>query len=374
MKERRTMVKIDIVGEFNESIDEILDKGALEISLINQITEPEDFQEILIVYPPPKGKFRWKEYSREEADILYKYVENGGILVLIPPFNSLYLEKTSAIYEKFQTSPVFCQENLLTHFNAHMINHGKEGKRPVKNYIHFLTPEKGTLEVIIEGNWIPIFAFKFIGKGAVVLYGLGSAAFWKEDLQSVFKYLQNDYEFFWDKTELGERELENILKCSRKEIHDKVREEFIRAFARKKRFNQFLEIKNASLREDLLKNIQDSTIEEEFKDFSGKLIEKKYRELYNSLIKEYPDLIKKIQKFLFKKVMDKTINEKVFNKLYESDLLPPKAAHLVIFYLNPEDPEQYKKYKENLMKLIQWNKEESIFDEDFLKELAWKHL
>jgi len=368
------MVKIDIVGEFNENLNDSLDKETLELSLINRITEPEDFQEVLIVYPPPKGRFRWKEYSKEEANILYKYVEDGGILILIPPFNALYLKKTSLIYEKFQVSPVFCQENLLAHFNAHLINHGKEGKRPVKNYIHFLTSEKETLEVILEGNWIPIFAFKFIGKGAAVLYGLGSSAFWKEDILSIYNYLKHNYAYFWEKSEMGEKEFEDILKYTRKEFHKEIQKEFIRTFIQKKRLNQFLEIKNASLREELLKNIQDSTIEEEFKDFSGKLIEKKYRELYNSLNKEYPELIKKIQKFLYNKIMDNTVNEKLFNKLYESDLLPPKAAHLVIFYLNPNDPEQYAKYKENLMKLIQWNKEENIFDEAFLKELAWKHL
>jgi len=368
------MVKIDIVGEFNEDVDKILEEGTLELSVINQITNPEDFQEVLMVYPPPKGRFRWKEYSADDAETLYKYVENGGILVLIPPFNALYLEKTLAIYDKIQIKPVFSQENLLAHVNPHIINYGKEGKRPTKNYIHFLMSEKENVEVIIEGNWIPIFAFKFIGKGTVILYGLGSSAFWKEDILSIFNYLKHDYAIFWDKSELGERELDNILKCTRNEFHEEIQGEFIRAFIRKKKLNQFLEIKEAKLREELLKNIQDSTIEDEFKDYSGKLIEKKYRELHTSLIKEYPDLVKKIQKFIFKKVMDKTINEKIFNKLYESDLLPPKAAHLVIFYLNPDDPEQYKKYKENLMKLIQWNKEESIFDEDFLKDLAWKHL
>jgi len=368
------MVKIDIVGEFNENIDNILEKDSLELSLVNQITAPEDFQEVLIVYPPPKGKFRWKEYTGEEAETLYKYVEKGGILVLIPPFNQLFLEKTAVIYEKFHVKPIFNPENVLAHLNPHLLNYGKEGKRPLKNYIHFLTPDKESLEVIIEGNWIPVFTYQFIGKGTVILYGIGSSEFWKENLLSVFRYLMQDYAFFWDNSELSEKVLESVLGCTRKEHHEKVREEFIRAFVRKKKFNQFLEIKNANLKEQLLRNIQESTIEEEFKDYSGKLIEKKYRDLLNLLSKDYPDLIKKIQKFLYKKVMDNTINEKIFNKLYESDLLPPKSAHLVIFYLNTEDPEQYKKYKENLMKLIQWNKEEKIFDETFLKELAWKHL
>lgn len=374
MEERRAMVKIDIVGEFSENIDNILESDSLEMSLINQITAPEDFQEALIVYPPPKGKFRWKEYTTEEADILYEYVEKGGILVLIPPFNQLYFEKTAVIYEKFQVKPIFNPENVLAHLNPHLLNFGKEGKRPLKNYIHFLTSDKTSLEVILEGNWIPIFAYKFIGKGAVILYGIGSSEFWKENLHSIFRYLQQDYEFFWDNSELSEKVLENVLNYARKERHDKIREEFIHAFVRKKKFNQFLEIKNANLKEQLLKNIQESTIEEEFKDYSGKLIEKKYRDLLTLLSKDYPDLIKKIQKFIYKKIMDNTINEKIFNKLYENDLLPPKSAHLVIFYLNIEDPEQYKKYKENLMKLIQWNKEEQIFDEAFLKDLAWKHL
>jgi len=367
------MLKIDIIGDFQETLDESIEDN-FELYLIDRITRAEDFQEILIVYPPPKKKFRWKGYSKEEASTLHNYVQQGGILVLIPPYNPLYREKLTEIFEKFQVSPVFCKENLLSHINPHMINYGKEGKRPVKMYIHFLIQNKESTEVIIEGNWIPIFAFQFIGKGVVVLYGLSSKNFWKEDLLSVFKYLKQDYAYFWEKSELTEKQLENVLQFTRKEHHKKIREAFIHTFIKKKRFKDFLEIKDLKLREDLIKNIQDSTIEEEYKDLSGKFIAKKYREHYKLLNKDYPELLKKIQKFIFSKIVDKTINKKTFNKLYESDMLPPEAAYLLIFYLDPKDPENYKKFKENLSKLIQWNKKEHIFEETFLKDLAWKHL
>ncbi|MFX1298893.1 MAG: hypothetical protein ACFFD2_29040, partial [Promethearchaeota archaeon] len=177
------MFKIDIIGDFNEKLDELLEEN-FELYLINHLTRAEEFQEILVVYPPSKKKLRWKGYTEDDALILLDYVEKGGILVLIPPFNPQYLEKTIELYDIFQVSPVFCIENLLSHINPHLINFGKEGKRPIKKYIHFLMEEKKSIEVIIEGNWVPIFAFKFIGKGVVILYGLGSSNFWEEDLLS----------------------------------------------------------------------------------------------------------------------------------------------------------------------------------------------
>ncbi|NVM29010.1 MAG: hypothetical protein HWN65_09200 [Candidatus Helarchaeota archaeon] len=368
------MINIDIIGDFRGAPDEIMDNKNLELFLIDKITKAEDFQEVLIVFPPVKKKVRWKAYSPDEAEVLYDYVEKGGILILIPPFNPLYLEKLSEIYEKFQVSPVFQQENLLAHVNAHMINFGKESKLPIKKYIHFLVQEKESAEVVIEGNYRPIFAFQFVGEGVVILYGLGSKKFWEEDLTLIFKYLKEDYASFWEKSKLSEKELENIVNCSRKENHKKIQDEFINIFIKTKRFNEFLEIKDPDLKETLLQKIQSSTIEDEFKNLSGKFIAKKYRELHRLLNKEYPDLIKNLQKFVYKKVIDMTINEKTFNTLYESDFLPPEAAYLLVFYLDPEDPENYKKFKENLTKLIQWNKTEKIFEEEFLKELAWDHL
>ncbi|MHA1130619.1 MAG: hypothetical protein ACTSQI_08920 [Candidatus Helarchaeota archaeon] len=367
------MLKIDIVGDFQEEIDESIEEN-FELFLIDKITRPEEFQEILIVYPPPKKKLRWKPYTEEDADVLLQYVDQGGILVLIPPFNSLYREKTDIIYDKFKVSPVFCKKNLLAHINPHLINSGKIGKIPVKAYVHFLFENSNSTEVLIEGNFMPIFALQFRGKGAVILYGLGSKKFWEEDLLLLFKYLTGDYAYFWDKTELTEKQLENVLKSTRTENHDKIREEFIKAFVRKKPFRDFIEIKDPSLRDDLLEKIQLATIEEEYRDLSGKFIVKKYREHFKLLKNDFPKLVKKLQKFLYSKIIDNTINEKSFNLLYESDFLPPEAAYLLIFYLDPKDPENYKKYKENLSKLIHWNKTEKIFDEDFLKQLAWEHL
>ena len=369
------MINIDIVGDLKEELDTILNQDEFELFLINQITAPEDFQEVLVVYPPPKKKLRWKAYTEEEVEILFEYVEQqGGILVLIPPFNSEYFEKTLEIYERFQVSPVLCNENLLLHINPHMINFGKEGKLPIKKYYHFLTPETKSFEVIIEGNWIPIFTFKFIGKGVLILYGLGSTNFWKEDLLAIFKYLQNDYAYFWEKTDLTEKRLEDILKCSRDERHTQIRDAFIRTFSQKKSFKDLLEVRDSTLKEDLLHSIESTIIQDEFKNLSGKFIIKKYRELYRMLYKDYPDLLKRIQQFLYQKIVDKTINEPTFMKLYEEDMLPPQAAYLLVFYLDPKNPENYKKFKENLSKLIEWNKVEHIFEENFLKELAWEHL
>ncbi len=367
------MLKMDIIGDFQEELDENIEDN-FELYLIDKLTQPEEIQEILVLYPPAKKKLRWKPYTEEDAQVLYQYVDQGGILVLIPPFNSEYREKTDIIYETFKISPVFQKENLLAHINAHMINSGKIGKIPIKVYVHFLIEDKETLEVITEGNFIPIFALKFIGKGAIVLYGLGSNNFWAEDLLSLFKYLKEDYAYFWDKAELTEKQLENVLEFTRKENHGKIRDAFIQAFNRKKHFSDFIGIKNPSLREELIQNIQLDTIEEEYSDLSGKFIVKKYREHFRVLKNEYPTLIKKLQKFLYSKIMDQTINEKSFNLLYESDFLPPEAAYLLIFYLNPKDPEHYKKYKDNLSKLIQWNKHEAIFEEEYLKKLAWEHL
>ncbi len=368
------MINIDVIGDLRNAPDEILENENLELFLIDKITHPEDFQEALIVFPPTKKKFRWKGYTIEEAEVLYDYVKKGGILILIPPFNPIYLEKLTEIYDIFQVTPVYCQENLLAHINAHMINYGKEKKLPIKKYMHFLTQEKETLEVIIEGNFIPLFSFQFIEKGVLILYGLGSKNFWQEDLLSILKYLQEEYAYFWEKGELTEKQFDNILNCSRKAVHQKIREEFIRTFVRKKRFNDFIEIKDPRLKEVLLQNIQPGTIEAEFKDLSGKFITKKYRELHKLLHKEYPDVIKKVQRYIYERVIDKTITEKSFSKLYETDLLPPEAAYLLVFYQDPEDPENYKKFKENLSNLIQWNKKEHIFEEEFLKKLAWEHL
>ena len=370
------MIKIDIIGDFQEKLDAILEGEDFDLFLIDQITCAEDFQDVLVIYPPAKKKFRWKGYTEEDAEILYDYVEKGGILVLIPPSNREYLEKTILIYEIFRVSPVFCQENILLHINPHIINNGEIGKRPMKKYFHFLTQEKEEMETIIEGNWIPVFAFKLVGKGVVILYGLGSKNFWDEDLLSIFKYLQKDFASFWEKSQLTETQLENALQHAHKKYHSKIRDAFIHVFGTKKRFKEFLEIKDEELKNELLQNLQLNIIEKEFENLSGKFLVKKYRELYRSLNKEYPDLIKKVQHFLYQKIQDQTINEKTFNKLYEDDMLPSQAAHLVIFYLDPKDknPENYKKFKENLSKLIQWNKQEQIFDEDYLKNLAWEHL
>ncbi len=367
------MIKIDIIGDFREELDESIEQN-FELFLIDRITTPDEFQDVLIVYPPPKKKLRWKAYTEEEAAVLYDYVKKGGILVLIPPQNSLYLEKTTPIYEKFKINPVICIENLLTHKNPHLINYGQEGKQPIKKYIHFLIGDKESVEIVIEGNWIPIFALKFIGQGVLVLYGLGSNNFWQEDLLSIFKYLQKEYAYFWEKSDLTEKQLQNVLRFTREEAHNEIRDAFIEKFAQKKKFNAFLEINDPQLRENLLQKIEISTIQEEYRDLSGKFIVKKYKEHYKLLNKDYPALIKKIQQFIYHKVLDKTINEATFNKLYETDLLPPEAAYLVIFYLDQKNPENYKKFQENLGKLIQWNKKEHLFEENFLKEIAWDHL
>lgn len=368
------MINIDIVGEFGIAPEKVLENEQLELFHIDKIGLPTEFQDILVVYPPAKKKLRWKDYTAEDADVLYEYAKNGGILVLIPPFNPEYREKLQEIFEKFKISPIFRQEKLLAHVNAHMLNDGQVSKRPIVKFVHFLTQETENLEILIEGNYKPIFAFLFVGTGAVVLYGLGSKLFWQEDLVSIFKYLKKDYGYFWEKSELTEKQLENVLNCSREEERSKIQDEFVNTFVQKKRFNSFLEIKDSQLKDQLLAKIEDSTIADEFKDLSGKFIVKKYRELHRLLHHAYPSLIKKLQKFLFSKVIDQTINEKTFSSLYESDLLPSEAAYLLIFYLNPEDPDNYKKFKDNLGRLIQWNKKEQFFDEAYLKELAWKHL
>jgi hypothetical protein len=260
----------------------------------------------------------------------------------------------------------FTSASKLVRFSAEKI--------PIKQYYHFLTHETKSFEVIIEGNWIPIFTFKFVGNGTLILYGLGSSNFWQEDLLAIFKYLKQDYAYFWEKIDLSEKRLEDILNCSRKEHHEKIREAFIHTFSQKKNFKDFLEVHDPALKEDLLHNIQLPIIEDEFKNLSGKLMIKKYRELFRLLQKDYPDLLKRVQKFLYQKIVDKTINEKTFMSLYETDMLPPQAAHLLVFYLDPQNPDNYKKFKENLSKLIEWNKTEHIFEENFLKELAWEHL
>ena len=172
---------IDIIGLFNTEIVSKIKISDIEFYSINEFVEGEKLQDILLIFLPQKGKkdkIRKKGWYEEEANFVKKYIENGGNAIIIFPIIPEHIGLFTGFSKVFNFTSVLNQNEKLLHINPNFLyfNKNKEGKltetkRLVENYVHFLTNLKG--EVIMEGNYLPVFLISYFKEGSLILYGLG---------------------------------------------------------------------------------------------------------------------------------------------------------------------------------------------------------
>ncbi len=380
ISEKKT-IKIDIIGLFNEEKVKQIKPPNIEFYSINELVEGEKIQDILLVFLPQKGdknKVRKEEWTEEEAEFVKTYLKKGGKSIIIFPLDQDYLEKFLGFYQVFGFSAVYNDSEKLLHINPNLLFFNKnregkliEGKRLVENYVHFLTDKKG--EVIMEGNFVPVFLILPVGEGLLVLYGLGGESFWSEDFKAIFEYLEEEYEPFFKNIDYNIEFFKLIL-----EIHPKpelLKEQFISSFLKNKSLNAILSIKDEEFRTNTLKLLEFDNFEDFFQNMTGKKLESEYVKLRDVFKKSnLSEVVNKLELFFIKKISEKRIGYKQLIEIFERNLLPPEAADLVVFFADPVSPQDFRNYRESVKKLMNWNKSIQIFDEDELKNLLWEKL
>ncbi|MFX1449898.1 MAG: hypothetical protein ACFFCM_03580 [Promethearchaeota archaeon] len=372
-------LNVDIIGLFEEEKVKQTKIPNVEFYVINEIVEGEKIQDILLIFLPRKGeknKVRKEAWEEDEADVVKTYLKNGGKAIIIFPLDQEYLEKFTGFYQVFEFSAIYNDTKKLLHINPNLLffNKNKEGKiveakRFVDRYVHFLINKKG--EKIIEGNYIPVFMFLPVEKGTLLMYGLGEEAFWKEDLELIFRYLNEEYEYFFEKIQYNIEFFKFILKNHPKS--NLLKEKFISSLIKNKSIKDILNLRNEEFRIAALKLLDFKHLESNFQNLTGKKLEIEYIKLSDVIKKlNLVDVIKKIELFFIKKISEKKISYKHLIDLFERNLLPPEAADLVVFFADPVSPQDFRNFRESIKKLMKWNESIKIFNEDDLKNLLWE--
>ncbi|NVM00913.1 MAG: hypothetical protein HWN67_01135 [Candidatus Helarchaeota archaeon] len=377
----KRIINIDIIGLLNTEKVKQIKIPNIEFYLINELVVGEEIQDILLIFLPQKGnknKIRKEGWYEDEAEYVKEYLKNGGKAIIIFPLNQDYLEKFLGFYRVFEFSAVYNNTKKLLHINPNLLffNKNKEGKlieakRLVESYVHFLINKKG--EIIMEGNYLPVFMMLPVEKGSLLLYGLGEESFWKEDLKLIFQYLDNDYEQFFQKIQYNVEFFKLISKNHpRPEI---LKEEFISSLIKNKSLNEILNFKDKEFQVNALKLLEFDAFESNFQNLTGKKLENEYIKLMAVLKKlNLYEVIKKLELFFIKKISEKRISYDHLIEIFEQGLLPPEAADLVVFFADPVSPQDFRNYRESIKKLMKWNKSLKIFNEDELKNLLWEKL
>ncbi|MFX0138665.1 MAG: hypothetical protein ACFFDN_33795, partial [Candidatus Hodarchaeota archaeon] len=335
-------MNIDIIGLFDEEKVKQIKIPNMEFFLINKLIEGEEIQDILLIFLPQKGdkyETREKGWDQAEAKHVDKYLKNGGRVIIIFPLNEGYLEKFLGFYQVFKFSAVYNNTKQLLHVNPNLLifdkdKEGKliESKRSVESYVHFQVDKKG--EKIMEGNDLPVFMFLPIGKGSLLLYGLGEEAFWNEDLELIFRYLNEDYDYFFQKIEYNIEYFKTILKdYPRPEL---LKEKFIQSLVKNRSISEILNFKDEEFRVDTLNLLESENFESYFQNLTGKKLENEYTKLRDEFKKlKLSNVVKKLELFYNKKISEKRIlNIDIIGLFDEEKVRQIKIPNIEFFSIN----------------------------------------
>ncbi|MHA1893106.1 MAG: hypothetical protein ACTSX4_01265 [Candidatus Helarchaeota archaeon] len=369
------MINVDILGYYDEEKISKLNLLDIEFFEIEKLVEGEKFQDILIVsIPTKKGKIRKKGYKKEEIRIINKYLENGGNVILLYPINKKYFNLMDEFFEILDFSAVLNEEEKLLHVNPNLIFYEKTkdgkfipGKRFVNKYVHFLFPHK--VETIIEGGYSPVVALKRVQRGNLFLYGMGYNNFWKEDVSKIFKYLLLKYEDLIQKLEKDQDYIIETLNHSSKFKQNLILKIYSREFKKTHSIREILSIKNDFLRQKIANSLTDKEFYEHFKSLSENKIENDYLEFKNIFQENnYNNALYYLNKVMVKFIVKHKISFEKFRVLVENNHLPNEALSLIIYFTKPLSLDDFRNYRENVNKLIHWNRKVKYLSEKKIKE------
>ncbi|MHA1270167.1 MAG: hypothetical protein ACTSPY_10310 [Candidatus Helarchaeota archaeon] len=371
------MKSIKILGIGNlEEFDEILNEFNFEIV----DTIPDTLSNNIIFIIGPVSNLKKRIFDINTCKELYTFIIGGGTAIFIIPPDEEYLNYLlkSTIFDLFKIEPEIISKKVLLHKTEHIINispeYYKSNKKAVDKYVHFLTYYENFQfeEILIEGEYEPVYYIYTEGKGKVVFYGLDLNEFKKEKIVNLIKYLLNDYSFYWKEINY-DSELFRAFYQAHGE-NKEILQNYIDNFLKTKHFRDVLQVKDEDIKLQLINSIDNEFLKRSFDELNPVQLEKQYKTIFKKLNKKkYRSFISIVQKYLIKRIgIDRNIPKNTFNRLYEADILPEEAASLIIFYIDPKTESEIDAYLKNLNDLIKWNKYIGIFDDEMLRKLKKK--
>jgi len=277
-------------------------------------------------------------------------------------------------FEQFEFSAVLNEQEKLLHVNPNLVFFEKSksdkylpGKKFVKKYVHFLFPHN--VETLVEGNHLPVIALKRMQKGNLFLYGLGYNNFWKEDIERIFKYLLLKYEDLMEDVEEDQEFVLKLINQASKFKQNLITKIYSRNYKDKYTIDDVLTIKDDYLRQKIANGLTDQDFYDLFNDLNEKKIESYYIEYKNLFEKyNYQNALYFLNKVMVKFIIKGRITFEKFKKLIENEHLPEEALSLIIYFTKPLSPTDFRNYRFNVNKLIQWNKKVKYLSERKIKD------
>ncbi|MHA1694115.1 MAG: hypothetical protein ACTSXT_16540 [Candidatus Helarchaeota archaeon] len=367
-------IKILLFGQ----LEELNNMNNLKCESIDSIPDHLDNNTVLIITSPKEIKKNKLEF--EQARIIFDFILGGGkaIFIVSPIEEDLNYFIDSKIFTFFEIEPEIITKRVLLHKTNHIINIDKDyfqsNKKPANRYVHFLTNYKkfDSEEILIEGEFEPVYYIYHEGKGAAIFYGLGVDEFKKEKVSKLIKYLFKDFSFYWKETNYDVELFRMIYNNA--DNKEELLQDYIKNFIRNKTFRDITLVKDEIIKLKLINSIDEHFLRKSFDELTPIQLEKQYKTIFRQMNKKkYRKFINIAQRYLIKRIgIDKYIPLKIFNRLYDADILPEEASSLIIFYLDPKNENEKESYLRNLKELIEWNKYLKIFDDRKLKSMRSK--
>ncbi len=365
-------VKIVCHGQIEDLENKLTE---FDVEFINKLPEKLVDDNIYIFRPPDDSKKKIPD-SKIGVDI-FNFIMNGGTSIFIVPpdeKNITYFEGFK-IFELFNVEPEIVSKRVLLHKTAHMVNidmnYYKSNKKAVEKYVHFLTDFRkfDQEEILMEGEFEPVFYILHEGAGNIVFYGLPVKDFISENIDRLIKYILEDYSFYWREIDFDSNLFKMIYEKSKNKEH--LLQDFIDNFLKFKHFEDIMKIEDENLQLKIINSIDENFLKRSFGKLSAPQLERQYKTIFKQMNKKkYRPFINAARKYLIKRIaIDKNIPLKVFNRLYEADILPEEASSLIVFYIEPKNERELENYLKNLSELIEWNEELNLFDDRKLKKM-----
>ncbi|MHA1232107.1 MAG: hypothetical protein ACTSPQ_15845 [Candidatus Helarchaeota archaeon] len=365
-------VKIVCHGQIEDLENKLTE---FDVEFINKLPEKLVDDNIYIFRPPDDSKKKIPD-SKIGVDI-FNFIMNGGTSIFIVPpdeKNIIYFEGFK-IFELFNVEPEIVSKRVLLHKTAHMVNidmnYYKSNKKAVEKYVHFLTDFRkfDQEEILMEGEFEPVFYILHEGAGNIVFYGLPVKDFISENIDRLIKYILEDYSFYWREIDFDPNLFKMIYEKSKNKEH--LLQDFIDNFLKFKHFEDIMKIEDENLQLKIINSIDENFLKRSFGKLSAPQLERQYKTIFKQMNKKkYRPFINAARKYLIKRIaIDKNIPLKVFNRLYEADILPEEASSLIVFYIEPKNERELENYLKNLSELIEWNEELNLFDDRKLKKM-----
>ncbi|MHA1252533.1 MAG: hypothetical protein ACTSRP_21285 [Candidatus Helarchaeota archaeon] len=354
-------VKIVCHGQIEDLENKLTE---FDVEFINKLPEKLVDDNIYIFRPPDDSKKKIPD-SKIGVDI-FNFIMNGGTSIFIVPpdeKNIIYFEGFK-IFELFNVEPEIVSKRVLLHKTAHMVNidmnYYKSNKKAVEKYVHFLTDFRkfDQEEILMEGEFEPVFYILHEGAGNIVFYGLPVKDFISENIDRLIKYILEDYSFYWREIDFDPNLFKMIYEKSKNKEH--LLQDFIDNFLKFKHFEDIMKIEDENLQLKIINSIDENFLKRSFGKLSAPQLERQYKTIFKQMNKKkYRPFINAARKYLIKRIaIDKNIPLKVFNRLYEADILPEEASSLIVFYIEPKNERELENYLKNLSELIEWNTNE----------------